>query len=433
MASASPFFQSIRFRLSLTYALAVFVCGTVLIGGLYMWQVRQLDEPVLFRSRIELLHPVTGRPVELLLTDGDPRHEAVQIFEYNAYLLALDNLKKASLASLGILFFVAFVTGWFLAGSALRPVHRMTMVARDITATDLSRRIGLPGPEDEMKGLADTFDAMLDRLQAGFEDQRRFVQDASHELRNPLAVARTNLELALSDPDASADEIRASAEVAMRSTERMAGLVDDLLVQARSGMPEVARADVDLVALGQDVVDEFARSAGKRGLSLQLVAPMAPLMVKGDGPALRRAVSNLVANAVRMAPANSTISVAVARGDHDAVVSVVDEGPGISESDQRLVFKRFWRGDSSTGGTGLGLSIVKQIAERHGGTASLTSSLGHGSTFTIKLPIVEERPGRSPVIEERSGGIPVAGWGASTVPLAEEGTVGSPAVGERGL
>lgn len=401
MVGAPPIFQSIRFRLSLTYALAVFVGGTVLIGGLYMWQVRQLDEPVLFLGRVELLHPVTGQPVEILLTDGDPRQEAMQIFEYNAYLLALDNLKKASLAGLGILFFVAFGTGWLLAGSALRPVHRMTMVAREITATDLSRRIGLPGPEDEMKSLADTFDEMLDRLQVGFEDQRRFVQDASHELRNPLAVARTNLELALTDPNASADDFRSSAEIAMRSTERMTDLVDDLLVQARSGMPEVTRADVDLVALGQDVVDEFSGSAGQRNLSLQLVAPMAPLVVKGDGSALRRAVSNLVANAARIAPVGTTVSVSVARGDHCAVVSVLDEGPGISEADQGQIFKRFWRGESSSGGTGLGLSIVKQIVERHGGTVAVQSAVGSGSIFTIKLPIEEVRSGALPLAEKR--------------------------------
>ncbi|MGB5757109.1 MAG: HAMP domain-containing sensor histidine kinase, partial [Acidimicrobiales bacterium] len=391
MVVPPPIFQSVRFRLSLTYALAVFVGGTILIGGLYMWQVRQLDEPELFRGRIEMLDPATGRPVDtLLLFDG--RRDALQIFEYNAYLRALDELKKASLTGLAILFVVAFAAGWFLAGSALRPVHRMTMVARDITATDLSRRIGLPGPDDEMKGLADTFDAMLDRLQGAFEDQRRFVQDASHELRNPLAVARANLELALSDPNATVADVRASAEVAMRSTERMAALVDDLLDQARSGMPAVARTEVDLVAMAGDVVEEFSAAARQRHLVLALVAPMAPLVAKGDGPALRRALINLVANAVRLAPANTTVTVSVARGDHCAVVSVADAGPGISVADHDNVFKRFWRGDPSGGGTGLGLSIVKQIAERHGGTASVESTLGSGSTFRIKLPIVEERP-----------------------------------------
>lgn len=383
--------QSIRFRLSLTYALAVFTAGSLLIGGLYLWQVRQLDEPRLVKGVINLVDPETRRPMEtVVVIESETDRKLGTIFEYNAYLVALDNLKRASLAGLGILFIISFGTGWWLAGWALRPLHRMTMVARDITATDLSRRIGLPGPEDEMKSVADTFDAMLDRLQTAFEDQRRFVQDASHELRNPLAVARTNLELALSDPNASANDLRQSAGVAMRSTERMSSLVDDLLVQARSGVPEVSRAEVDLVATAGDVVEEFTASAGKAGLRLQLVAPMAPLVVKGDGPALRRALSNLVSNALKAAPSGTAVTVSLSQGEHVAMLSVADEGPGLSESDQQQVFKRFWRGDSSGGGTGLGLSIVQQIVERHGGTVSVNSALEVGSTFTVKVPIAEQ-------------------------------------------
>ncbi len=392
MPAAPRISQSIRFRLSLTYALAVFTAGSMLIGGLYMWQVRQLDEPTFFRGLITMEDPETGRPVErVLFIDNDFDEKALGIFEYNAYLLALDNLKKASLAGLGILFFISFGTGWLLAGWALRPVHRMTMVARDITATDLSRRISLPGPEDEMKSLADTFDAMLDRLQTAFEDQRRFVQDASHELRNPLAVARTNLELALSDPDASTADLRQSADVAMRSTERMSSLVDDLLSQARSGVPEVARADVDLLETASDVVEEFSASASKQNLTLQLVAPPAPLVVRGDGPALRRVVSNLVSNAIKVAPAGTDVTVSVGPRDGGASVSVADQGPGLTEDEQRMVFERFWTGPNSGGGTGLGLSIVRQIAERHNGTVSVAANDEGGSTFTVKVPITGKR------------------------------------------
>jgi signal transduction histidine kinase len=407
------FLNSIRFRLSLAYALAVFVCGAILIGGLYVWQVRQLDEPGLVLGRVEFLHPVTGRPVELLVTDADPRREAFEIFEYNAYLVALDNLKQASLTGLTILFFVAFGTGWLLAGWALRPVHRMGVVAREITATDLSRRIALPGPDDEMKGLADTFDAMLDRLQIAFEDQRRFVQDASHELRNPLAVARANLDLALSDPDASAADLRSSAEVAMRSTERMSLLVDDLLTQARSGVPEVTRTKLDLVDMARDVVDEFSSGGMTRrgGATVVLTAPMMPLVISGDGPAIRRAIANLVANATRVAPAGTPVEVEVARGDHCALISVSDQGPGIDPADQVNVFKRFWRGEDSPGGTGLGLSIVKQIAERHGGMVLLDSAPGQGSTFALKLPMAEDGSdgGRWPataIDPSATGGLP---------------------------
>jgi signal transduction histidine kinase len=383
-----PFFQSIRFRLSLTYALAIFVAGTLLIGGTYLWQLSQLDEPVLSIKRRVQMVDRSGRTVEWVIAQGDPVEELLRVFEYNAYLRAADSLKTSSLVALGILFLVAFATGWLLSGWALRPVQRMVTVARDITATDLSRRINLPGPEDEMKQLADTFDAMLDRLQTSFEGQRRFVQDASHELRNPLAVARTNLELALTDPAADADQLRAAGQVAMRSTQRMSDLVDDLLERARYGVPEVARTDIDLVATAREVVDEYEPVASDRDVTLILVAPLAPLSVRVDATAIRRAVGNLVSNAAKFAPSGSEVTVTVEPDERHVTLNVIDEGPGLSADDQQRVFERFWRGPTSASGTGLGLSIVRQIAERHGGSVSVVSEEGSGSTFTLRLPIV---------------------------------------------
>ena len=382
--------QSIRFHLSLTYALAVFTVGSLLIGGLYVWQVRQPEQPNIMQSTF-LISPETNQPIARFIVIEDFNRSLAELIQHNANLQALSSLRRASLAGLGVLFFISFGIGWLLAGNALRPVHRMAMVARDITATDLTRRISLPGPEDEMKGLADTFDAMLDRLQVAFEDQRRFVQDASHELRNPLAVARTNLELSLSDPQASTEDLRQSAGVAMRSTERMTVLVDDLLAQARSGVPEVSRSDVDLVATASDVVEEFSASAGQRNLQLRLVAPPAPMIIRGDGPALRRAISNLVSNAVKIAPNGTAITLSAALGDSCAMVSVADEGPGLTEAEQHKVFDRFWVGAHASAGTGLGLSIVRQIAERHNGTVAVAANDDSGSTFTIKVPIAGRR------------------------------------------
>ena len=382
--------QSIRFHLSLTYALAVFTVGSLLIGGLYVWQVRQLEQPNIMQSTF-LISPETNQPIARFIVIEDFNRSLAELIQHNANLQALSSLRRASLAGLGVLFFISFGIGWLLAGNALRPVHRMAMVARDITATDLTRRISLPGPEDEMKGLADTFDAMLDRLQVAFEDQRRFVQDASHELRNPLAVARTNLELSLSDPQASTEDLQQSAGVAMRSTERMTVLVDDLLAQARSGVPEVSRSDVDLVATASDVVEEFSASAGQRNLQLRLVAPPAPMIIRGDGPALRRAISNLVSNAVKIAPNGTAITLSAALGDSCAMVSVADEGPGLTEAEQHKVFDRFWVGAHASAGTGLGLSIVRQIAERHNGTVAVAANDDGGSTFTIKVPIAGRR------------------------------------------
>ena len=195
--------QSIRFRLSLAYALAVFAAGSILVAGVYLWQVRQLDEPILLRSRtVRIYHPDTLEPLDLQFTTNADLAEAyLTQFERLAYRESLEQLRRASLGGLSILFVVAFGTGWVLAGWTLQPMGRMAAVAREVSGSELSRRIDLHGPDDELKALADTFDAMLDRVQASFEDQRRFVQDTSHEIRNPLAITQANLELVIDDPD----------------------------------------------------------------------------------------------------------------------------------------------------------------------------------------------------------------------------------------
>ncbi len=379
--------QSIRFRLSLTYALTVFAAGSVLIGGLYFWQVKQLDDLTLSAQNFSVKDRRTGDEYELqVLTQSELQRATLQAFENDAYRVAITNLRQASLFGLAILFVVAFGVGWLLAGWALRPVNRMASVAREISGSDLSRRIGLVGPEDELKFLADTFDAMLDRVQGAFENQRRFVQDASHELRNPLAAARSHLELVLADSGATAAEFRSSAEIAHRSTERMGNLVEDLLSQARSGVPQLESSLLDLSEVVTEVVEEFGGAARQNKISLSADVADEPIVVVGDRMALLRATSNLVSNAVRLSESNTSVVVRTLQVGEQAYISVIDQGPGLSSEDQQRVFERFWRGEHDGSGTGLGLSIVKQIAERHAGSVSVESALGIGSTFVLKLP-----------------------------------------------
>ena len=380
--------QSVRFRLSLFYALSLFVSGSLVIGGIYLWQLQRLDEPQLVRRQVQLIHPVTRQPVAFNLNTTE---ELIEVVEYTSYRQTLENLKRGSYGALAALFVVSFGTSWWVAGLALRPVHRMTQVARDITASDLSRRIALPGPDDELKGLADTFDAMLDRLETGFEDQRRFVQDASHELRNPLAVTRTNLDLVLSDPDASNDELRRSAEVARNSAERMTTMVESLLSQARSGVPELAMEEVDLAELASGVVDDHRAGARQRKVTIELEISDQP-RIRGDASALRRAVGNLLSNALKASPPSSTITVAVRTERGRGVVAVIDQGPGLTDEEQELAFDRFWKGATSNGGSGLGLSIVRHVVDRHGGEVSVASEPGLGSTFSIRLPTGQAGP-----------------------------------------
>ncbi|MGI9614325.1 MAG: sensor histidine kinase [Acidimicrobiales bacterium] len=391
--------QSIRFRLSLAYALAVFAIGTLLLSVLMLWQMQQLDEEItLERRRLILQDAATGQQFDTqteVFTQGDLFQVFLDRYEQAIKRENLRDARNASLVGLGLLVVVAFGTGWLLSGWALRPMGRMAAVARDISGTELSRRIGLRGPEDELKDLADTFDEMLDRLQASFEDQRRFVQDASHELRNPLAVTQANLELVIDDPDASPDELRAAAQVAHASTERLSHIVDDLVSAARQGVPSHRSAGLDLETLSADIAAEFEVNAASRGIRIETTSSFdggdrsgtAGAVVNGDEAAIRRAVTNLVVNAVRLAPEGSKITITTGIDEGDAMIAVSDEGPGIEAGLHDAVFERFWRGDDSGKGLGLGLSIVRQVAERHGGTVDLCSDIGVGSTFTIRLPM----------------------------------------------
>ena len=230
-------------------------------------------------------------------------------------------------------------------------------------------------------------------------------------MRNPLAVARTNLELALTGDDE--EEIRRAATIAFGATERMSALIEDLLEQARQGVPELHHGPADLSRLIQESAEEFRAAAEQRDLRIliggdtgsaaecdggSVVEPgsadgaveLKPVVIRGDGPALRRAVDNLISNAVRLAPEGSAIKLSVRATPTEAVMTVSDEGPGIAPEDRPLVFDRFWRGKDTNAGSGLGLSIVRRVVERHGGTVSLESTCSgenQGSVFTLRLPM----------------------------------------------
>jgi len=302
---------------------------------------------------------------------------------------ALDALRGYSLWALLALFFTSLAIGWLVSGRMLLPIGQITSTVRHIQASDLSQRINLGGPDDELRRLADTFDDLLERLDEAFEGQRQFIHEASHELRNPLAVIRTNLDVTLSDPDASVEDLRHTAEIVQRSTERMARLVDDLLVYARKGTLSLERDPVDIGLLVDDAVDEFTATAESSGISL-IAERTEGLWVEGDRLALRQALGNLLANALRLSPLHTTVSVRAGCEGPWIWMAVEDQGPGIDPADQDRVFQRFWRGNPrdgrEQGRSGLGLTIVRQIAEAHGGEVKLASAIGHGAAFALWLP-----------------------------------------------
>ncbi len=397
LASRMPGQGSIRVRLSLLYSAVVFGVGAVLLTVVYVGLSESLRrQPV----TEQVMAMVPGEPscVEIrgvLFCERTTRTEQVEVVNEVALLerivntRALERFRLYSFSGLGGLFLVSLVVGWLVSGRFLKPIQAITGVAREITATDLSRRIRLDGPEDELKAMADTFDQMLDRIDEAFESQRRFIHEASHELRNPIAVIRTNVEVALADAEAPAEELRETLTVVGRSAARLAILVDDLLMYARRESPADRETVVDVTQLVIDSAAEFAAPAEARQLTITAHAPNG-LATHGDPVALRQALANLLANAVRLAPPGTPIAVEAGQEGAWVWMAVQDRGPGIAAEEQPKIFERFYRGDPqrarAEGRSGLGLTIVRQIAMAHGGSVGLRSEPGVGSTFSIWLP-----------------------------------------------
>jgi len=298
------------------------------------------------------------------------------------------------------LVFAAFM-GWLLAGRALRPVATMIDELEAISdGRSLHRRLPAPSvPADEIGRLANALNSLLSRLETSFAALRRFVADASHELKTPLTVMRAGVERALTDQRA-APEALVPLEETLVAVRHMTELVDVLLTLARvdEGRMELHREPVDLAAVLHEVHETGQILGEDAGVQVHLDVPAGPVMVDADHGRLRQMVMNLVTNAVKYTPAGGQVWLTLAGTPASASIIVRDTGIGIAPGDVGRVFDRFWRADmarSRTGerpGFGLGLAIAKWVAEAHGGSIGLTSRPGRGSTFTVTLPRVPGVP-----------------------------------------
>ena len=304
---------------------------------------------------------------------------------------ALGMLLRQGLLALVLVGAVGVGLSYALAGRVLRPLQEITAAAQRLSVERLDARIDLGGPPDELKQLADTFDAMLARLERSFEAQRRFVADASHELRTPLAVMRTEVDVALADPHADAGELRAAAEVVRDATIRADRLVDSLLLLARSdrlsvdGLP--LRERVELPQVAGSALSAVVAEARAKGL--HVASELAPAGVLGDRGLLERLAGNLVENAVRHNVEGGWLRVDTGTVGGRARLSVESSGPVVDPDEVAHLFEPFRRsGTARTArtGAGLGLAIVRAVAQVHGGTATATARPSGGLTVTVDLP-----------------------------------------------
>lgn len=307
----------------------------------------------------------------------------------------LDDIRNSFLWIIPIALLFAALGGYLLARKSLAPVASMACKARTIGAANLHDRLGVSNQRDELGQLAISFNDLLDRLEDSFERQRRFIADASHELRTPVAILRGESEVTLSRPDRSPAEYREALSILRDESQRLAHIIEDLftLTRADAGQYPIAPRDFYLDELAGDVL-HHARSLAL-AKAITLTPSIEPeLLFHGDEALLRRLLLNLLDNAIKYTPKGGTVTLECRKQTAQYVVSVSDTGPGISPDLQSRIFERFFRADKArsrsetdSGGAGLGLSIARWIAEAHHGQLELARSDASGTTFTVMLPV----------------------------------------------
>ena len=394
---------TIRTRLSLLYAGAFFVAGVALIVAIYLYLGVVLDRQFSIRLVNDDAPTAEGQVGAPGLPPRELMDEAgrISVMVRQARLNTLDTMLVVSLVLVGALTILAGIIGWLVAGQALQPLREITATARRVADRSLHERIALAGPNDEIKDLADTLDAMLERLDRAFDSQRRFVANASHELRTPLTITRTLIEVALLD--ATGDEkVRQLGTTLLAVNQRHEKLTDGLLTLASSEQRAADFHPVDLSEIAGQVVADLRPVADRAGVALQ--TELRSGVVIGDAFLLERLIQNLIENGIQYNLAEHgrvRISTGTQAGNAELVVENTGplvpayEVPGLFEPFRRLAATERLAGPargSMVRGAGLGLSIVRSVAHTHGGEVQATPREGGGLVVRVRIPAAPDDP-----------------------------------------
>jgi signal transduction histidine kinase len=395
--------RTIRLRLTVTYSALFLLAGAMLLTFTYVFVVRGLGpatkQPtaaanLAFKQQCAKALAARKSPgaqqaaIQALVSKCEQGFASgVAVGAANQRAAAVHQLLLYSLAGLGIMGILSGAAGWLVAGRALRPVHAITAAAHRASEENLGERLALEGPNDELKELADTYDAMLGRLDAAFASQRRFVADASHELRTPLTVMRTAIDVTLAKPGRTPAQLEDMAAEVRQAVDRAEALIEALLTLARSERGILSREQADLAVLAEDALDAAAPAIRAGSLHVKTALLAAP--TSGDLVLLERLVANLVDNAVRHNPPDGWIQVATGMRGDASYVTVANGGPQIPQDMAAQLFEPFRRLNGRTGsvpGAGLGLSIVRTVTTAHHGDVIARSRPEGGLEVSVLLP-----------------------------------------------
>jgi signal transduction histidine kinase len=363
-------------RLTVLYAGLFLLLGTALLAIVFVLVSRGAT------IEVSTARPGPGQTGGVLRTFQVPPAQAIVAQQHNA---DLDRLLTISWVVLAITTMGAAVLGWFAAGRVLRPLREITSTARTISAGNLHERLALTGPNDEFKQLGDTLDDLLGRLEASFEAQRRFVANASHELRTPMTLERTLLQVALADPQANEQTLRATCEELLVAQVDQERLLEALLTLASSerGLERVDR--VELPALAEAELQQLRPTLHRRGLGL--ASRLGAAATAGDAALIRRLIANLIDNAIDHNVEGGRVEIRTETLGDRAVLTVSNTGPTIPAQDTERLFEPFQRLNGRRTADdrhhGLGLSIVRAIAVAHNAEVTATPRPGGGLIVTV--------------------------------------------------
>jgi len=380
---------TVRLRLTLLFASLVLVSGAALVGITYLLFDHWWSGGSVITSTVKHIYQLRGATSGA--TKGLPAaaRVSVQMPDAKARAKAADlrQLLVVSSIAMGAVVALSAGLGWFVAGRVLRPIRTITTSVREISEDNLHARLAAPGPDDELKELADTFDQLLQRLETAFEAQRQFAANASHELRTPLTFERTLLEVALADPDCTVDSLRATCQRLLALGVQQEQLIESLLTLAQSQSGLASRAPVDLGKAAQDAVTSRISQLAEAGLRID--TDINPALISGDGQLIGRLITNLLDNAIRYNTPAGFVSLRTAPEDGHCVLTVANSGPHITPEQVTRLHRPFERlGPARTGagdGAGLGLSIVASITRAHGAELSLTPRAEGGLIACVKF------------------------------------------------
>jgi signal transduction histidine kinase len=380
---------SARSRLTLLYALLFALGGAALVSITYLLVADTLHSttPTTTPPWVQL---AVERCLKAVQTGGsDVMQKCAAVYANGVQVgmsaqrsATLSHLLTYSLLSLAGATLLAAVAGWIVAGRILRPVHRLTAAAREASEQNLSHRIALQGPRDELHELADTFDTMLERLDRAFTSQRQFIANASHELRTPLTVMRTTMDVVLAKPEPTLEELVSMAADVRQAVDHCERLIEVLLVLARGDRARALTDPLDLAAVAEDALE------GRAADGITTTATLDEAPVTGDGVLLERLVANLLDNAERYNIAGGTVSISTTAHDSTSVLRVVNTGAVVPANMVERLFLPFTRLDDRTrhDGFGLGLALVSSIATVHNGSVHATAAPTGGLDISVRLP-----------------------------------------------